>query len=104
MGFSIDNAAVEASASHVETVKESVDGQIVLIRDLVEGSRSHWQGSAQAAFASLMERYDASARKQSEALATIVEKIRSNNQGYDDTEQQVLQSIHAADASATLDM
>ncbi|NLE79276.1 MAG: WXG100 family type VII secretion target [Rhodococcus sp.] len=104
MGLSADRAQIDASANHVESVRDNVDGQIAQIRSLVEGSRASWKGEAQTAFANLMERYDASARKQSTALTTIIENIREGNKGYDTTEQASLQAINNAGQSATLDM
>lgn len=105
MGLSARGEDIAAAASHVETVRDGIDAQIAQIRSLVDGSRSVWKGEAQTAFNNLMERYDSSARKQSDALTTIAENIRKNGQGYDEGEQANLQSLHSVEgASATLDM
>lgn len=73
---------MQAAAQHVATVNENVQAQLSRLYNQLEPqlealSRA-WQGQAATAFQILMQRWQADARKLSEALTSIGERVRES--------------------------
>ena len=105
MGVTTDVAAMEAAASHVETVNGQLDATIRSLKSRCEGAAGNfWEGGASVQFQSLMTRYDEAAKRLQSSLDTISQQIRANGKGYDSTEQANQDAISHAGASGSLDI
>jgi WXG100 family type VII secretion target len=90
---------MQAAASHVAEVNQSVQGQLTALSNQLAPLAGAWQGQASTAFHMLMERWNTSARNLNEALNSIGEQIRGSGATYaqaDQSENQVFSQINAA--------
>ena len=69
---------VQGAAQHVAAVNENVQAQLSRLYNQLEPLSRAWQGQAAVAFRILMQRWQAGARKLSEALTGIGERIRES--------------------------
>ena len=68
-----------ATAGHVDTTNNEVQGELTRLQGVVDGVRGSWAGSAQVSFDGLMQRWNTSARELREALTSISDNIRHNS-------------------------
>ncbi|WP_245672696.1 WXG100 family type VII secretion target [Aldersonia kunmingensis] len=104
MGVTTDVAAMEAAASHVETVNGQLDATIRGLKARCEGSAGNWEGGAATQFQNLMVRYEEASKRLHTSLDTIASQIRANGKGYDAAEQANQDAISQAGASGALDI
>ncbi|NLG54979.1 MAG: WXG100 family type VII secretion target [Rhodococcus sp.] len=97
-----DVAAMEASAGHVESINDQIQGRMNSLKGRVESATAFWQGGSSKAFQDLMERFAAASQKHQAALADIADKIRQSGKGYDEAEQANQAAISQAGASGSL--
>jgi WXG100 family type VII secretion target len=83
---------MQAAAQHVATVNENVQAQLSRLYNQLEPLSRAWQGQAATAFQILMQRWHADARKLSEALTSIGERIRESGVTYAQTDEAEHQS------------
>ncbi len=70
----------------------SVQAQLGQVRSVIDGVRSGWEGQAQAAFTSLMQSWDADAKKLNDALMGISQTLDASGRSFDAAQQE-----HTAD-------
>jgi ESAT-6 family protein len=90
---------MQAAAQHVAEVNQSVQGQLLGLRNQLAPLTGAWKGQASTAFHLLMERWDTDARNLNEALNSIGEQIRGSGTTYaqaDETENQTYSRIGQA--------
>jgi WXG100 family type VII secretion target len=88
-----------AAANHVAEVNQSVQGQLMGLRNQLAPLAGAWKGQAATAFQLLMERWDTDARNLNEALSSIGEQIRGSGTTYaqaDEAENQTYSRISQA--------
>lgn len=103
-GVVTDVAAMHAASGHVRDVNQQMTQTIAQLRADAEGIGAGWQGTAAAAFQSLMARYDESSRRLQNVLAEIADNIDKNGKGYDAREQENLSGLNHASGGAGLDI
>lgn len=84
--FRTEADVMVATAGRVDNTNGEVQGELGRLRNVVDGVRGSWQGSAQVAFDNLMQRWDTSAKELNEALREIAENIRANARSFGDVE------------------
>lgn len=90
---------MEAAASHVAQVNQSVQGQLSALSNQLAPLAGIWQGQAATAFHLLMERWNSNARALNDALSSIGEQVRASGATYaqaDEAENQTFSRISAA--------
>ena len=90
---------MQAAANHVAEVNQSVQGQLMGLRNQLAPLAGGWKGQASTAFHLLMERWDTDARNLNEALNGIGEQIRGSGTTYaqaDEAENQTYSRISQA--------
>jgi WXG100 family type VII secretion target len=90
---------MQAAANHVAEVNQSVQGQLLSLRNQLAPLAGAWKGQAASAFQVLMQRWDTDARNLNEALNSIGEQIRGSGTTYaqaDDAEQATYTRISQA--------
>ncbi|MDD7582539.1 WXG100 family type VII secretion target [Corynebacterium sp. 32222D000AT] len=92
--FKTEAEVMQATAGHVDSTNEEVQGELTRLHNVVEGTRASWEGRAQLSFDNLMQRYNASAQQLREALSAISDNIRSNARNFDDVEAQNAQVLN----------
>ena len=73
---------MQAAAKHVAEVNQSVQGQLLALRNQLAPLGGAWKGQAATAFGLLMQRWDNDARNLNEALSSIGEQIRGSGAAY----------------------
>ena len=73
---------MQAAANHVAEVNQSVQGQLLALRNQLAPLAGAWKGQAATAFGLLMQRWDTDARNLNEALHGIGEQIRGSGATY----------------------
>ncbi|PYC87904.1 WXG100 family type VII secretion target [Streptomyces tateyamensis] len=86
-GYRVTPDEVAAASTYVTTQAADIDTKIAVLRSYVAGLGSHWQGSAHAAFETLMADYDIYARMMHDALSDIASGLRGNYVNYAESEQ-----------------
>ncbi|MGH3825451.1 MAG: WXG100 family type VII secretion target [Pseudonocardiaceae bacterium] len=90
---------MQAAASHVAEVNQSVQGQLSSLRSQLAPLAGAWKGQAATAFGVLIERWDTDARNLNDALNSIGEQIRGSGTTYaqaDEAENQTYTRISQA--------
>jgi WXG100 family type VII secretion target len=90
---------MQAAAHHVAEVNQSVQSQLMSLRNQLAPLAGAWKGQASTAFNLLMQRWDNDARALNEALNSIGEQIRGSGATYaqaDETENQTYSRISQA--------
>jgi len=82
-----------ATAGHVDTTNNEVQGELTRLQGVVDGVRASWAGNAQISFDQLMQRWNASGRELREALTSISDNIRHNARGFESMEAQNTQAF-----------
>ena len=94
--FGAEFEQMTASANHVAEVNQSVQGQLMSLRNQLAPLGGSWKGQASTAFQLLMQRWDNDARALNEALNGIGEQIRGSGATYaqaDEAENQTYSRI-----------
>lgn len=86
--FRTEADVMVATAGRVDDTNNQVQGELTRLRGVVDGVRGSWQGSAQASFDNLMQRWNASAKNLQEALLSISDNIRHNAKSFEGMEAQ----------------
>ncbi|MEU3460552.1 WXG100 family type VII secretion target [Streptomyces sp. NPDC006733] len=92
-GYSVTPEGVASAAAYVTTQAVDVDAKIAALRTYVAGLGNIWQGSAHAAFETLMMDYDIYARMMHDALSDIASGLRGNYVSYTESEQANLANL-----------
>jgi WXG100 family type VII secretion target len=90
---------MQSAAHHVAEVNQSVQGQLMGLRNQLAPLAGAWKGQAAIAFQLLMERWDTDARNLNEALNSIGEQIQGSGVTYaraDEAENQTYSRISQA--------
>lgn len=103
-GVIADVAAMQAAAGHVESVNGELERLLRRLRGEAEDSRASWEGEAQVAFQSLMQRYDDASLRLHQRLQTIADLIRQNGRGYDTTNQDFTSTLGNVGGGGSLNL
>jgi WXG100 family type VII secretion target len=90
---------MQTAANHVAEVNQSVQGQLMSLRNQLAPLAGAWKGQASTAFHLLIERWDTDARNLNDALNSIGEQIRGSGTTYaqsDEAENQTYSRISQA--------
>lgn len=86
--FRTESDVMVATAGRVDSTNDQVQGELVRLRGIVDGTRASWVGSAQASFDALMQRWNTAAVDLNNALQSISENIRANARNFDSGEME----------------
>lgn len=100
--FTTEAEVMRATAANVDSTNDEVQGELNRLRNVVDGTRASWEGSAQVSFDQLMQRYNDNALKLREALSAISENIRSNATNFEHVEAENDQSFAQVGAGLAL--
>ena len=92
--FTTESEVMMSTANGVDTTSAEVQAELHRVRSVVESTSGAWRGTAAAAFASLMVRWDESARALQGALSDIATNIRSNATNFDTSDTDNAQSLN----------
>jgi WXG100 family type VII secretion target len=98
-GFGTTVEEMHRAARHVLAVDDGVQAELATLRGRLAPLSGAWRGEAATAFAALMNRWDADARRLGEALRGIGEAVQGSGVSYQEQEQQhtgALSTIRAA--------
>lgn len=86
--FSTHIGDMATAATHVDTVKDQIDGHLGKVANSVEGlTGAVWSGAAKAQFSRIMADWQQQSIKLNNALTGISETLRSNSAGFDSADQ-----------------
>ncbi|MDO4928814.1 MAG: WXG100 family type VII secretion target [Corynebacterium sp.] len=91
--FQTESDVMVMTAGRVDSTNDQVQGELVRLRGIVDGTRASWVGSAQASFDALMQRWNTAAVDLNTALQSIAENIRANARTFDAGEEENLASF-----------
>lgn len=94
--YGTDFQTMATAAQKVESTNEQVQGQLQQLKNKLDPLQSVWKGGAYASFQSLMERWNQDAKQLNDALRSIGERLKANQQKYqqsEDTNQSSFTSI-----------
>jgi WXG100 family type VII secretion target len=74
--------------TNVVKVKEDVEGELKNLWSAISQLQGLWAGPAQKAFHTMMERFDADAKRLNTALEGIGEQLKAAGSTYTESEQQ----------------
>ncbi|MGH3872246.1 MAG: WXG100 family type VII secretion target [Pseudonocardiaceae bacterium] len=97
--FGAEFEQMAAAANHVAEVNQSVQGQLLSLRNQLAPLAGAWKGQAATAFTLLMQRWDTDAGNLNQALDSIGEQIRGSGATYaqaDEAEHQTYSRISQA--------
>ncbi|AHI01538.1 hypothetical protein GCM10010174_08590 [Kutzneria viridogrisea] len=80
-------------AKDIENVEQEVSASVSKLASDVAPLQSSWKGQAATAFHSLMERFDADAKKLNQALSDIANQMKTNSAGYAAQEEEQSHSL-----------
>lgn len=87
-GFGTTTEEMERAGRHVQTVNETVQGDLSALRGQLGPLAGLWRGRASVEFTNLMARWDASAAQLNAALRGIGESIQGSSRSYEQQEQE----------------
>lgn len=93
-GYKVTPGDVSTAATYVDNRAADIDTKINTLGTYVAGLAEYWQGSAHAAFETLMADYTLYARMLHNALADVASGLRGNYVNYTESEQTNLNNIH----------
>lgn len=97
-GFQTQTDQMRSTAGRVDDVNNAIQSQLSSLRGEIAGVGSHWKGSASVTFQQLMQRWDADAKKLSDALQSISEQISASGRTYQAQEEDSAQKVREAGA------
>jgi WXG100 family type VII secretion target len=98
-GFGTTFEEMQAGAQHIDTVNDQINGLLSTLRGNLAPLSGVWRGQASTAFVNLMQRYDSSSARISEALRAIAEQVRGSSATYaaeEETHSSSLSQISSA--------
>lgn len=91
--FSAEEGALRSGADHVGDAKTALDGQLSTLRGQLTSLEGQWRGSGALAFGTVMERWDAQARKLTGTLEVFEANLRGTDTAYTETDDSAKQAM-----------
>lgn len=98
-GFGTTTEEMERAGRHVQSVNQTVQTELSMLRAKLDPLAGAWTGAAAAEFARLMMRWDTDARALNEALRSIGEAIQGSRASYQHHEEQQASSLSSITAA-----
>ena len=92
-GYGITPEEMAKAAVDIDNINEESQNALSSLRGALEPISHSWKGQAARAFATLIERYDADARKLHDALGGISEQLKASNAAYVQQEEASSSSL-----------
>jgi len=89
-GFRTGIPTMQTAAQHVDEVNQQVQSRLQTLQGQVEQTMAGWKGSGSASWRGLMARYNDNAQQLNQTLQTIADRMRGNQQVYQQVQAQVV--------------
>ena len=94
--YQTDVPTMGDAAQKVDNVNQQIQSRLSQLRSQLQPLAGQWRGQGSSSFQSLMTRWDQDVSNLNQALSTIAQKLRGNQQQYqvaEDTNQGSFRSI-----------